>query len=91
MKTSDIQKTDATKQIALSAFAVIFFCFILPFCSLPMRSAGGAILFTVYFWLFPDSLRSRSGSLMPAYCLAAFVWLCAIVVGVMCFLGAVEL
>jgi hypothetical protein len=90
MKIGDIQKPDATKQIVLSSFAMIFLCFILPYCSLPMRSAGGAALFTVYFWLFPNSLRSLSGSLTPAYCLAAFVWVSAIVVGVMCFLGAVE-
>jgi hypothetical protein len=90
MKTSDTQKAKTTKQIIFSTFAMIFFCFILPFSSLPVRSAGGAVLFTAFLCLFPDSLRSRRGSLMPACCLASFVWLCAIVVSVMCFLGAVE-
>jgi hypothetical protein len=91
MKTSDIQKTDATKQILLSAVTMIFICGILPFSNLPMRSFGGAVLFSIFFWVFPDSLRSRSGSLTPAFCLTAFLWLGAAVVGVMCYLGAVEL
>jgi hypothetical protein len=91
MKTGDIRKTDATKQTLFSAFAVMFICGVLPFANLPMRSVGGAVLFTVFFWTFPDCLRSRRGSLTPAFCLTASLWLSAAVVGVMCYLGTAEL
>ena len=49
-----------------------------PFDQIVM-GVGCAVSFTAYFCLFPQTLRSRSGSLVPAYCLLAFVWLAAAV------------
>jgi hypothetical protein len=42
-----------------------------------MMAFGGAASFSVFFLMFPQTLRSRSGSLKPALCFLAFVWLCA--------------
>jgi hypothetical protein len=88
MKTSEVQTMAPTKMYLLSALTLVFVLYVLPFCSLPVRSVGGAILFTVFFCFYPDSLRSRSRSLTPAFCLAAFVWFCAAVTVVFSFLGA---
>jgi len=60
------------------------------FCSLPVLSVGAAIVFTAILSSRPDNFRSRSGSLVPAFCLTAFVWLCAAVTLVLTFVGAVE-
>jgi hypothetical protein len=39
---------------------------------------GAAMYMTGYLCLYPNSLRNRSGSLITAICLVAFVWLVAI-------------
>jgi len=36
---------------------------------------GSAALFSVFFYLYPESLRSRGGSLVPALCLVVALWL----------------
>ena len=51
---------------------------------LPARYAGmvmsisPAIYMTGYLYLYPNSLRSSSGSLFTAVCLVAFLWLSAV-------------
>ena len=43
-----------------------------------VMSIGPAIYMTVYLYLYPNSLRSSSGSLFTAVCLVAFLWLSAV-------------
>jgi hypothetical protein len=90
MATNDALRNDSKKQSLFAVLTVISLCLIVPFATLPIRSIGGAVWFSVFLGLFPDALRSRSGSLTPALCLAAFVWLCAAVVVVMPLMGAAE-
>ena len=57
-----------------------------PFDSIAM-GIGGAISFTIFFFLLPESLRSRRGSLIPAICLVAAMWLLAAVTTVISLIG----
>ena len=77
----------SAKQHLFPVIAVLILCFVMPFGSLPIRSLGGAALFSVCLGFFPDTMRSRNGSMKPAIGLLAFVWLCAAVVVVMSVLG----
>ena len=43
---------------------------------------GSAASFSVFFYLYPESLRSRGGSLVPALCLSAALWLLVTVAAV---------
>ncbi len=88
MNAINTQQTDSARQCLLSALTVIFLCWVLQLGSLPVVSVGAAIWFTVFLGFYRDNLRSRSGSLTPAFCLTAFLWLCAAVVVVLWFLGA---
>jgi hypothetical protein len=47
---------------------------------------GAAAMLTVFLYLYPDSLRSRSGSLVTAYGLVAALWVLAIFSTVVSFL-----
>jgi hypothetical protein len=88
MKTTETRETASAKTVLISALTVVFVLYVVPFCSLPVRSVSGAVLFTIVFGFYRDSFRSRSRSLIPAYCLVAFVWLCAAVTIAFSFLGA---
>ena len=55
-----------------------------------MRIVGAAASFSACVALFPQSLRSRSGSLAPALCLSAALWVAAIVVTVLSLLGEIS-
>ena len=57
-----------------------------PFDSIAM-GIGAAISFTIFFFLHPESLRSRRGSLIPAICLVAAMWLFAAVGTVISLIG----
>lgn len=57
-----------------------------PFDGIAM-AIGAAISFTIFFFLNPESLRSRRGSLIPAICLVAAMWLFAAVVTVISLIG----
>jgi hypothetical protein len=91
MKTSEVQTIASTKLYLLGALMLIFFCYVMPFGSVLVQEIGAALLFTASFWFWPHSFRSRSGSLIPAFCLMAFVWLCVGVMIVLTFFGAIEL
>jgi hypothetical protein len=72
------QQTKATILCWVSLLTI----FVVPqFIPSPLSEAVMAIsaagLFTACLSLFPQSLRGRSGSLTVAYCLGAFLWLCA--------------
>lgn len=60
-----------------------------PFSGIVMV-VGAAVSFTAYFLLYQWSLRTRTGSLALAYCLLAFMWLCAFVVALLSLTGRVE-
>ena len=74
-----------TKQQTRSAMLCLFVLsvtFVLPrFVPAPfgqvVMGVGAAVGFSAFFAMFSESLRSRSGSLRPAFCLLVFVWLCA--------------
>lgn len=75
------QAKQQTKSSLLCLF-VLSVTFVLPrFVPTPFSQVvmgfGAAVGFSAYLATFPESLRSRSGSLTPAYCLLVFVWLCA--------------
>ncbi len=57
-----------------------------PFDSIAM-AIGAAISFTVFFFLETESLRSRRGSLIPAICLVAAMWLFAAITVVVSLIG----
>ena len=70
MNMSNPQCVQSAKESFFSALVLLFMLVDLPFGSTMIRTAGGVLVFTAYLWCFPDSLRSRKGSLIPAYCLA---------------------
>ena len=57
-----------------------------PFDSIAL-GIGAAISFTIFFFLHPESLRSRRGSLIPAICLVVAMWLFAAVGTVISLIG----
>ena len=57
-----------------------------PFDGIAM-GIGAAISFTMFFVLKPESLRSRRGSLIPAICLVAAMWLFAAATTVISLIG----
>ena len=79
-------------KVALLLIPTIVVIFILPqyfqspFDSIAM-GIGAAISFTIFFFLEPESLRSRRGSLIPAICLVAAMWLFAAVTTVISLIG----
>jgi hypothetical protein len=91
MKASPSAISDSGKATILSLLTILFCGFIVPSSSQPVKIIGGPILVTLTFCFYPDWFRSRRGSLVPAFCLTAYIWLCAAVVGIMWFLGGVEL
>ncbi len=50
-------------------------------------SLGGALLMTIYLGLLPETLRSRTGSMTPAYCLVGALWLGAATVSMLTLFG----
>ena len=77
--------------LALLAVAVVIL-FILPeYLSSPfdvmVMGFGSATLMTIYLHMYPESLRSRGGSLLTAFCLVAAMWLLAVVVMVVSLVG----
>jgi hypothetical protein len=77
------QSKQQTKAAFLCLLA-LFVIFVLPrFVPAPfgliVMGGGAAASFSAYFCLLPQTLRSRSGSLVPAFCLLVFIWLCAAV------------
>ncbi len=85
------QKTKAALLCLLSLFVVIVLPELVPspFGGIVMVG-GAATSLTAYFLLYPQSLRTRNGSQMLAYCLLAFLWLCAVVVTLLSLTGRIE-
>jgi hypothetical protein len=85
-------QTEQQVRAAYLGMLALFVIFVLPrFVPAPFDQiimvAGAAASFSAYFCLFPQTLRSRRGSLAPAFCLLAFVWLCAAVTILLSLLG----
>jgi len=79
MKTNTAQKIE-TFQISSLLPMLSPVVFLLMFYSLRWAGVFAAILFTAMFCSSPGRYRTRGGSLVPAVCLSAFLWLCAAVV-----------
>jgi len=87
MKTHDAQMLEATK-IAIQSLVILAFFYCMLFTrSATLMGITGAAGFTISFCLHPHHFRSRSGSLIPAYCLMAFAWLCGSVPFLLSFFG----
>ena len=71
------------------AVAILFILpeYLTPPFDVMFMGLGAAAMFTVFSYLYPDSLRSRSGSLVPAYCLVAALWVLAVVSTVVSLIG----
>jgi len=84
------QKRLQNSSLLLSAI-MLFVVFIIPqfikasFAEMIM-GFGAAIVLTTMFCLHPESYRSRTGSLIPASCLIAAIWLGAIAVSILPFI-----
>jgi hypothetical protein len=90
MKTRETKMSAAIKTpIQLAAVWILVTCILFSRGAALMGFAGAAI-FTVSFWSHPDSFLSRRGSLRPALCLAAFVWVCAAILFLLSLFGLVE-
>ena len=87
MKAAQPHMTDSDKTVIVSLLTLLFVGFVLPSSNQLLKIVGGPVLFTISFTCFPDSFRSRSGSLIPALWLTALLWICAAFVGVMSFFG----
>ncbi len=48
---------------------------------------GSAAILTTFLYLYPESFRSRGGSLVPALCLAVALWLSAAVTTALSLVG----
>ena len=87
MNTNTVQKIETFKISSLipmlSPVALL-----LLFYSLRWSVVLAAVLFTAMVCSSPASFRTRGGSLVPAIYLAAFGWICAVVVFVLSFFGA---
>lgn len=57
--------------------AIILVLFYIMFYHATLIGIAAAAGFTILFGLQPLRFRNRRGSLTPAFCLTAFLWLCA--------------
>ena len=48
---------------------------------------GAAAILTTLLYLYPELLRSRGGSLVPAFCLVVALWLSAVVTTALSLIG----
>lgn len=88
-QTLNRRQTQAGLVLAIVAVATLF---ILPQYLTPPYGGmsmgfGSAAILTVLLYLNPESLRSRGGSLVPACCLVAALWLSAVVTTVLSLIG----
>lgn len=70
-----------------SMLAVLFLIFILPPYGSAAVTVGGAALLSAYVATMPESFRSRSGSMAPATCLVAALWVAAAIVTALTLMG----
>ncbi len=89
MKTTDLLKKTLEHPYFTLAF-VIAIWFILPRFGTPAVMIGCAIVLSTYVALWPDRFRSRSGSLMTAFCLVAFMWIATAFVTVLSLAGELK-
>ena len=87
MKTNETQITEPAKTAILTMSVLVFSIIILSSPGAEVIGFSGAALLTIAFGLHSHHFRSRRGSLTPAFCLLAFVWLCAAVTIFFPYLG----
>ncbi|QDU58563.1 hypothetical protein [Aeoliella mucimassa] len=85
--------SSAKNVVASSTFGLIVvftLMFWLPqFGSLAM-AFGCAVLLSAYVLALPDQFRTQSGSLVPATCLLAALWMATAAVALMAWLGQLQ-
>ena len=83
------QQTQAGLVWVVVAVATLFILpeYLTPPFDVMFMGLGAAAMLTVFLYLYPDSLRSRGGSLVPAFCLVAALWLLAVVSTVLSLIG----
>ncbi len=89
-QTLNRQQTQAGRWLLVAVTVVVLF--ILPqYLAPPYDSVsmgfGAASILTAYFCLYPESLRSRGGSLVPALCLVVALWASAVVTTALLLFG----
>lgn len=87
--------TKQPTKVTLLCLLTVFVIFVLPqVIPSPLNHiagvAGAAASFIVFFSFYHQSLRTRHGSLTPAFCLLAFIWLSAAVVTLLSLNGKIE-
>jgi hypothetical protein len=74
-----------------SMICILSVFFILPrFGGIAVMMVGSAGILSAYVAVMPESFRSRSGSMMTAFCLVAYMWLAAAVITVMILMGEIQ-
>ena len=91
MKKAQPIPAESAKSGLFSLLLVVFCLYIFPSSNQFLKIVGGPLLLTFTFCFYPEWFRNRGGSLALTFWLMVFVWLCAIVVGIMSFLGVIEL
>jgi hypothetical protein len=88
-QTQNRQQTQAGLVWVVVAVATLFILpeYLTPPYDVMFMSFGSAALLTVFLCLHPESFRSRSGSLVPAFFLVAALWLLAVVSTVLSLIG----
>ena len=90
-----VAHTKQQTKAALSCLLVVFVVLVLPrFVPPPfggiVMAIGAAASFTACFSLYQQSLRTRNGSQVLAYCLLAFMWLSAVILTLLSLTGKIE-
>ena len=70
-------------------------CFLSLFFILPRYGSAAVMIacasgLSIYVAVLPDSFRSRSGSMAPAICLAAAMWVFAAVITALTLMGEIQ-
>ena len=88
-QTQNRQQTQAGLVLVVVAVATLFILpeYLTPPYDVMSMGFGSAAILTVFLYLYPESFRSRGGSLVPAFCLVAALWLLAVVSTVLSLIG----
>lgn len=88
MTTDGLRKSGVFPAWLAAGAAGILFA--MPRLGAPATLFGCAFLLSAVFAMNPERLRSRGGSMLPAYGLLAFMWLNAAVISALSLLGKIE-
>ena len=87
-QTQNRPQTQAGLVFVVIAVATLFLTEYLtpPYDVISMGLSSAAIM-TVFLYLYPEPFRSRGGSLVPAWCLVAALWMLTVVSTVVSLIG----